>query len=165
MANKNLVVYYSFEGSTRLIAENIANVLDADVLECKPIKDLKSKGFSKYFWGGRQVVTKKKPDLVDFSVNPDDYDAIIIGTPVWSYTYAPAIRTFLSLVELRNKKIALFCCHEGGPGKTINNLKEELSENEIIDEMDFNNVAKSKEENISKAKKWAQSLVDKINMD
>ena len=96
MANKNLVVYYSFEGSTRLIAENIANVLDADILECKPIKDLKSKGFSKYFWGGRQVVTKKKPDLVDFSVNPNDYDAIIIGTPAWSYSYAPAIRTFLS---------------------------------------------------------------------
>ena len=164
MTIKNLIVYYSFEGSSRLIAENIAKVLDADVLECKTVKNLKSKGFSKYFWGGRQVLFKKKPDLEKFEKNPINYYFIVIGTPVWSYNYSPAIRSFLSLIRLKDKKIALFCCHEGGIGKTLDNLKSELSENKIIDEMDFKNVAKNKEENILKAKKWAQSLVDKINM-
>ena len=107
MGSKKLVVFYSFEGSTRLLAEIISKELNADILECKPIKDMKSKGLSKYFWGGTQVVTKKMPDLVEFLVDPNDYEAIIIGTPVWAYTYSPAIRTFLSQVKLRYKKIAL----------------------------------------------------------
>ena len=162
MVIKDLVVYYSFEGSTRLIAENIAQVLNADILECKPIKDLRSKSFSKYFWGGRQVLMKKKPKLVDFSIKPDDYSFIIIGTPVWSSNYTPAIRSFLSLVKLKDKKIALFCCHEGGIGKTLVNLKKDLSENKIISEMDFKNVAKNKDVNIEKAKSWAKSLLYKL---
>jgi len=49
MATKTLVAYYSFEGSTRLLSEHIVQELTADILECKPIKDLNSPGFSKYF--------------------------------------------------------------------------------------------------------------------
>jgi flavodoxin len=163
MASKTLVVYYSFEGSTKLLAEHIAQVLHADLLECKPVKDLSSKGFSKYVWGGRQVIMKKKPKLVEFLINPNDYDVIIIGTPVWAFNYTPAIRSFLTQVKLKNKKIGVFYCHEGGPGKTLDNLKKKLSDNSIIGEMDFLNVAKNKEENVLKAKNWASSLVEKIN--
>ena len=47
----SLVVYYSLEGSTRLIAENVAGVLGADILELKPLKDLDPNSSLKYFWG------------------------------------------------------------------------------------------------------------------
>ena len=132
MMKKTLIVYYSFEGSTRLISETIATVLDADILECKPIKDLKSKGFSKYFWGGRQVMFKKKPDLRSFEKDPENYEMIIIGTPVWAYNVTPAIRSFLSQTTLKDKKIALFCCHEGNKGKTFETMKQELINNQIL---------------------------------
>ncbi len=161
MVNKNLVVYYSYEGSTRVIAETIASVLDADLLECRPIKDISSKGFMKYVWGGRQVIFKKRPQLETFEKNPTDYEMIIIGTPVWKFDYAPAIRSFLSQVNLTNKKIGVFCCHEGVKGRTLDHLKEDLSNNTIIGESDFLNVKKNKEENIAQAKKWAMTLNDK----
>jgi flavodoxin len=162
MTKKSLVVYYSYEGSTRVIAQTITQVLEADVLECKPLKDISSKGFMKYVWGGRQVLFKTRPELEIFGKNPDDYDSIIIGTPVWAFNYAPAIRSFLMKVKPTNKKIGLFCCHEGRPGKTLENLKKKLSNNTIIDEMDFLNVEKNQKENILKAKNWAVSLKDKI---
>jgi len=161
MTNKNLVVYYSYEGSTRLIAQTIADVIDADTIECKPIKDISSKGFMKYMWGGKQVIFKQHPHLETFEKNPDDYDIVIIGTPVWAFDYAPAIRSFLSQVTLKNKKIGIFCCHEGAKGKTLDNLKERLSNNTLIGEIDFLNVEKNKEENILKAKNWAMTLRDK----
>ncbi len=161
MTSKNLVVYYSYEGSTRVIAQTIADVLDAGMIECKPLKDLSLKGFTKYIWGGRQVVFKLHPQLETFEKNPDDYDMVIIGTPVWAFTYAPAIRSFLSQVNLKNKKIGLFCCHEGAKGRTFNNLKKVLSNNTFIGEIDFLNVEKNKEENIVKAKNWAMTLRDK----
>ena len=45
---KKLVIFYSFEGNTKYIAENIAEAVDADILELKPVKDIKSNGFMKY---------------------------------------------------------------------------------------------------------------------
>ncbi len=158
MTKNNLVVYYSFEGSTRLIAQTIAQALDADLLECKPIKDIRSKGFMKYVWGGRQVVFKKRPQLESFETNPNDYDLIIIGTPVWAFNYAPAIRSFISKANLTKKNIGVFCCHEGAIGKTFENLKKILIGNTIIGEMDFLNVPKHTQENIEKAKNWANTL-------
>jgi flavodoxin len=162
MNQKTLVVYYSLEGSTRLLAQTIAQLLHADLLECKPMKDLRSKGVSKYIWGGRQVIMKKKPKLEAFLVPPAEYKSLVIGTPVWAYNYTPAIRSFLSQEKLKNKKIGLFCCHEGGPGKTLQNLRHDLMGNTIISETDFVNVAKNKEENIEKAKRWGVDLMEKL---
>ncbi len=158
MASETLVVYYSYEGSTRLIASTIATTLEAEIMEIRPKKDINAKGFMKYVWGGRQVVFKKHPPLEPFEKNPIDYERIIIGTPVWSFTYAPAIRSFLSQVKLQQKNIAIFCCHEGAKGKTLENLKQTLSDNTIIGENDFLNVEKNKKENIDKAKQWALTL-------
>jgi flavodoxin len=158
MASKTLVVYYSYEGSTRLIAQTIAAALEADIMEVKPTKDINAEGFMKYVWGGRQVVLRTRPSLEAFEKNPVDYERIIIGTPVWSFTYTPAIRSFFSQVDLRKKNIGVFCCHEGTKGNTLTNMKRKLSANTIIGENDFLNVVKNKEENIEKAKQWARTL-------
>ena len=42
---KKLIIFYSFEGNTKLIAENIAKAIDADILELKPEKEVKTKSF------------------------------------------------------------------------------------------------------------------------
>ena len=47
-------------------------------------------------------------------------------------------------------------------GKTFANLKKDLSDNSIIGEIDFLNVVKDKEENISKARMWAKNLKEKM---
>lgn len=44
---KKLVVFYSFEGNTKFLAEAIANEIKADILELKPKKEIKTKGFFK----------------------------------------------------------------------------------------------------------------------
>lgn len=155
---KSLIIYYSFEGSTKFIAETIAKETGADLLELKPEKELKSHGFSKYIWGGRQVVMKIKPKLLPFAKNPNDYDVIIIGTPVWAYTFTPPLRTFFSEVKLQNKKIVLFCCSDGEKGKIFENMKKELGDNDFIGEMEFVETAKNKTENGKKAVKWAKGL-------
>ncbi len=51
-----LVIYYSLEGNTELVATELAEKLDADILAVKPLKDIDAGGFGKYFWGGSQVV-------------------------------------------------------------------------------------------------------------
>lgn len=92
---KTLILYYSFEGNTEYVATKLASYLDADFQKVVPVKELKSKGFSKYIWGGRQAFMKeKKPAIAPLEKNYKDYDLILIGTPIWAFTYAPPIRTF-----------------------------------------------------------------------
>jgi len=154
----NLVIYYSFEGSTKFIAETIAQGISADILELKPEKELKSHGFSKYIWGGRQVVMKTKPKLLSYDKNPNDYNLIFIGTPVWAFTFAPPLRTFFSQVKLQNKNIAIFCCSDGGRGKTFENMKQQLPDNNFFGEMEFVRTSKNREENRKKAIEWVKEL-------
>ena len=154
------MVYYSFEGNTKLIGDTIAKSIGADVLALKPANEIKSKGFMKYVWGGTQVVMGKAPKLEPYEINTQDYDVIFIGTPVWAWTYAPPFNTFFKEASILRKKVALFTCHGGQNGKTFDKIKEALPRNEFIGQQDFfEPLLKDTEININKAKDWAQNII------
>lgn len=159
---KVLVVYYSLNGNTRFIAQNIAGAVGADLLELRPVNAIPSGGFMRFFWGGRQAVMKQRPELAAFDKRPGDYDLLFIGTPVWAFTYAPALATFLSAVPLAGKKIALFCCHGGMKGKTLKALSQDLRGNEILGTIDFvEPLMNNKETKAEQARRWAAGFVAK----
>ena len=56
---------------------------------------------------------------VDFS----RYDCIYVGTPVWFFNVAPAIRTLL-LDKISDKEVALFYTHNGFEYNFVENAKE-----------------------------------------
>lgn len=161
---KKLLVYYSFEGNTKLLSKIIAENLDADIVELKPKNEVKRKGFMKYLWGGKGVFMKEKPELEPISINIEEYDVLIIGTPVWAGTFVPSLRTFFDEHDIKNKKIFLFYTHDGGPGKTLQNMKSELEMNEIVDVKEFVKVSKNIEFNKNIAEKWAKEIKSKHNI-
>jgi flavodoxin len=155
---KTLVVFYSLDGNTKFIAQTIAETVGADLLELKPVRQPASRGFSKYFWGGRQVMMKETPELLPFDKKPQDYDLLFIGTPVWAWRYTPALATFFSKVPLQGKKIALFCCSGGGAGKTLEKMKDKLAGNEIVSQMSFIEPKRDRPLNAANAQNWAKGL-------
>ena len=44
-------------------------------------------------------------EIEDLNLSSDDYDTIILETPVWWYTFAPIVHTFLTKYDLTNKKV------------------------------------------------------------
>lgn len=158
---KTLVVFYSYEGNTRLAAGIVAEAAGgADMLELRPVRDMKSKGFMKYVWGGRAAVMGVTPVLQDFDADFDQYDLIFIGTPVWAFTYTPALKTFFKGKYLKGKKIALFCCHEGVLGRTIANMKKALKGNSIAGEFAIFAPAFAKDQSkLKKLSDWAVSFI------
>jgi len=156
---KNLVVYYSLEGNTQYLAENIAECVGADILRLMPVKDIKNNK-TKYLFGGRQAVMKKKPKLLPLDKNPEEYDMIIIGTPVWASTITPAVRSFLSSSTFQDKKIGLFCCDRGGPGNVIMHMRELLEGNEILGTINFKEPIKGEKSKKDAVCKWAQGLIE-----
>jgi len=158
---KKLVIYYSFEGNTRFIAENIAEAAGADIAELKPVSDIKNTKFTKYLWGGRQVVMGKRPAIEKMTVDIEEYELIFIGTPVWAFSFAPALNTFFTKYSISGKKIALFCCDGGTKGKTFENMRERLKENDIIGEIEFSEPIKNVDKKAEAAKEWAKIMIQK----
>ncbi|MGC6177863.1 flavodoxin family protein [Lacrimispora sp. 38-1] len=154
-----LVVYFSFEGNTKLIAEKIGETLNADIVELKTSKKYPTEGLGKYFWGGKSVVFGDKPTLINKSIDLSRYETIIIGTPVWAGSFAPPIRSFINNYEIRNKRIAIFASHGGGGAvKCFAKLKEALPENKFIGETAYVDPKKNLE-SIDSAVKWASGLL------
>ncbi|MCK4797653.1 MAG: flavodoxin [Spirochaetes bacterium] len=157
---KKLVIFYSLDGNTKYIAKNIANSVKADMLELKVKNQKKQKGFLKYFLAVMQVVFKIKPKLLSLEKNPEEYDIIFIGTPVWAGNYNPAFNSFFSNIQLEGKRIALFSCYAESEGKSFLNLKEKLCNNEIIGEIGFRTPLKNNAaDNKDKVIKWAKKII------
>ena len=157
---KILVIFYSYEGNTKLIAESIAQTVNADLLELKPKNEMKAKGLMKYLWGAKSAFMKTKPELISFDLNLQNYDLIFIGTPVWAWSYAPVFNSFFSCYKIANKKVALFCCHGGLKRNFFDKMKLPVKDNEIMGEIDFFDPKKhNTEKNIQKAKLWAEGII------
>jgi flavodoxin len=159
---RTLVVYFSFEGNTRLIAQKIAETISADTIELKTSKQYPKKGLGKFFWGGKSVLFGEMPQLLNQPIDMNPYDRILIGTPVWAGSFAPPIKSFINQYKIAGKQIALFACHGGGgAAKCFANFKKALSDNTFVSEIDFVEPKRKPEENSSKAIRWAKELEEK----
>ncbi|WP_085834061.1 flavodoxin family protein [Clostridium merdae] len=155
-----LVVYFSFEGNTKLIAKTIAETVGADLTELKTSKEYPKQGFQKFFWGGKSVLFGEKPELTNDPIDLSRYDTIILGTPVWAGSFAPPLKTFFSKYQITGKRIALFASHGGGGAKKcMATIKATIPNNDFIGEIDFQDPKKHPEENAAKAVEWAQKLL------
>lgn len=156
---KTLVIYYSFDGSTKFIAENIASSLNADLCRIKPIYDLKHQGLKTYINGARLILNKCKPQLDDFRVDFSRYDRIYVGTPIWAFNVAPAIRTLL-IDKIRNKEVALFYTHNGFEYNFVHNAKELIEKhNQLFSIHGFANVKQHQSDCIQESLTWAHRFV------
>jgi len=156
------VVFYSFEGNTKYVAEVLANHIGAKLIELKPENDLVSKGFSKYIWGGKQVVFGNMPRLLDFTEDLEQYDLIFIGSPIWAGKYAPAIKTVLETPLFHRKKVAYFYTHEGGAGKIERTEKVINKENHLVSSYSLINVMKRHGEFEKDLLAWADEVIQVI---
>lgn len=57
---------------------------------------------------------------------------VIFGTPVWASTFAPPVRTVMDQLSFKNHKVALFYCHDGGPGKIEERFKSEVTSAKLL---------------------------------
>jgi flavodoxin len=156
---KSLVIYYSFEGDTKFIGDAIAKELGSDVLELKLEKEVKDKDYMKKYLGEKQILMKTTPILKPFDKDPLDYDFLIIGTPVWSGTYAPALRTLFESIKIKDKQIALFYCFTVKRGRIFRYMKKALKGNKIIEDIGFKDPLQSDKESVlERVKDWSKKL-------
>ena len=165
---KVLVVFYSYDGNTALIAQTIAETLHADSEELKPLKPSPHhKGLMKYVWNGRAAVMKDTPELQPLQHSPSEYDLIFLGTPVWVGQWAPPFNTFFQHYPLTGKKVACFFCHAGGPGAIEKRFRKQLVSSSILGFAGFIDPLWSKRqtEQLEKARIWAREMLELASND
>jgi hypothetical protein len=102
---------------------------------------------------------KKLPALKPCQFEPSAYDLVILGAPVWAGSPAPPLQSFLAQTKISGKRVALYCCHLGGMGKTMEKMRALLPGNTIAGSADFINPSAGDEEATKrKITEWAQTL-------
>ena len=93
---KTLIIFYSYSGSTKAIAEELAAAESADI---KEIKDLKRLGKLKAYTAGIFASIRGKAwKIQPLNVNMSEYDRLILLAPVWADNPPPAFNAFLELL-------------------------------------------------------------------
>ena len=157
LMGKKLVVYFSASGTTRKIAEMIAQAAEADLYEIMP-KEPYSKAdlnwMDKKSRSSVEMSDKKfRPEISDTDVPIDKYGEIILGFPIWWYVAPTIINTFLENYDFSGKKIVLFATSGGsGFGNTVRELKSSAPDANIVEGRILNNISKQDIEN------WVKSL-------
>lgn len=121
---KTLILYYSYGGNTKRIAEMIQERIGGDLAEIETVKPYSGDYNSIVEQGQKEVNSGYMPKIKPLKVNVQDYGRIILGSPVWWYTFAPAMKTFLSTYDLSGRTVFPFATNGGWIGHTFRDFEE-----------------------------------------
>lgn len=120
---KTLILYYSYGGNTRRIAEMTQKQVGGDLVEIETEKSYPTDYNAVVEQGQQEVNSGFMPKLKPLSVDIGSYDRIILGSPVWWYTFAPAMNTFLHENDLTDKEVWPFATNGGWIGHTFKDFQ------------------------------------------
>lgn len=151
---RKLVVFFSYTGSTRLLAQAIANATGADIAEIHPAKPLSTFMPWVILSGGFQASTRRLVALQPLERNAEAYDMIYIGTPIWASNMAPAVRSWLAETRLRGKRIACFAAGTG-VGHAFEELHAALKDNTFAQDIIIDAPLRNKADAVRRMREWA----------
>ena len=114
-SSKTLVVYFSASGSTKAVAETIADELDADIFELVPTQPYSSDDLNWTVNGSRVNREHDDESLRDIALtqttpaNWDNYDTVLIGYPIWWGIAAWPVNNFVKDNNFTGKTVIPFC--------------------------------------------------------
>ena len=126
--HKILVAYFSATGTTKGVAEHIANGLNADIYEIVPEEAYTDADLDYNDNNNRTTIEMNDPDArpaISGSVeNMEQYDIIFVGYPIWWGEAPRIVSTFMESYDFSGKTIVPFCTSGGsGIGSSASNLE------------------------------------------
>ncbi|MGZ3648969.1 MAG: flavodoxin, partial [Syntrophales bacterium] len=120
-----LIIYYSFTGNTKYIAEQTQKKTGGDVFVIETVRTYPTEYSALTEEAKRELQTDDLPALKKNPPDMSSYDLILVGSPVWWYTVSTPVMRFLTQADFAGKKVSAFCTHEGGVGKFFPHFNEQ----------------------------------------
>ena len=115
--NKVLVAYFSATGTTKGVAQQLAEVTGGTLHEIKPTQPYTDADLD---WRDKQSRSSvemqdksSRPAITDKLTNMQDYDVIYVGFPIWWYTCPTIINTFMEAYDFKGKTVIPFATSGG----------------------------------------------------
>ena len=126
---KVLVAYFSATGTTKGVAQQLAEVTGGTLHEIKPEQPYTDADLD---WRDKQSRStlemqdkKSRPAITDKLENMGDYDVIYVGFPIWWYTCPTIINTFMEAYDFKSKTVIPFATSGGSSiKKACEDLKD-----------------------------------------
>ena len=143
---KKVFVYYSYSGNGDLVAKYYKEK-GYDIEKIVPQKPLPKNKFLAILIGGYKASVGYKEKLQKMSVDLNEYDEIVIGSPIWNSRLSSPVNTLLEEEKLNANNITFILYSGGGkPNKATDLLKEKYPQAKII--------------NLTEPKKYTQEFKD-----
>lgn len=144
--NKNLIVFFSHNkenyvsgtikdlkvGNTKIVAEKLKHLIDADVFEIKPLHEYPYDYNECTKRAKTEQVMDERPKINNILNHIEEYDNIYLGYPNWWSTMPMIVWTFLESYDLSGKHIYPICTHEGSEMGTSEKDLKKLCPNSVI---------------------------------
>ena len=126
-AGKTLIVYFSWGGNTRTVANHIHDLIGGDIVEVETVVPYPDTYEEVTQIAPGELESDYRPELKTKVENMDEYDTLIVGTPIWGGHLTPAMKSFLKNHDLRGKIIYPFVTNEGWAGHALQDFAASLS--------------------------------------
>ena len=113
-SNRQLVLYYSENGSTKAVAEELQKQLGADIEAIEVVEPYSGDFQATIERSNKERESGQTPALKALKSNIADYDTIFLGYPIWFGTYAMPIATLVKEQDFKGKTIIPFCTFGSG---------------------------------------------------
>lgn len=142
---KILVVYFSrtgeeygigkiSKGNTAIIAEMIAQKVDADLFEVKPATPYPDSYEACTELAKRELEQNVRPALANNIGSLAQYDTVFVGYPIWWGAVPRVMMTFLEANDFGGKKVIPFCTHGGsGLAGTVREISAACPNSKVLD--------------------------------
>ena len=135
---RTIIVYHSYSGRTRVLAERVRDASGGDLVEVRPqtpygLISVYSRGARR---AGNGEVDAIEPAVIDVSA----YDRIVLGSPVWAGRPSPVINGAVAALRgTRGKSAVLFATCAYSPGETLPVLRAALAARgvDVVGEFSF----------------------------
>ncbi len=109
--SNSLVLYFSATGTTKTIAEKIANFSNSDIIEIVPKEEYTSNdlNYNSDCRANREQNDKNARPEIKNTIDITKYDTIYLGYPIWWGTNPKIILTLLDSYDFSGKTIIPFC--------------------------------------------------------
>ena len=128
---KTSIIYHSYSGITRSIAEKIQKACGGDLIEVKAKQNYSS--ITAYTLGCYRAMKEESDAITPESIDVSASDLVVIGTPVWAFKATPAINGAIAALKGCNGKKAVIFATCGSSAKdTLPILKKALEGKGVI---------------------------------
>ncbi len=131
--NRQLVLYYSENGTTKAVAEELQKQLGADIEAIEAVEPYSGNFQATIERCNKERESGQTPALKALQSNIADYDTIYLGYPIWFGTYALPIATLVKEQTFEGKTIIPFCSFgSGGLNTSTADLEKALPKANIL---------------------------------